>query len=97
MQLFEKVVIRMAQSITPEQMEALLRYASRRLNTTPEELARAFQQNGLHGLAQQAKDSGLTPEQTAQMQTLLENQTQIAQLMNDPRVQELLRRLAGRD
>lgn len=85
----------MAQSITPEQLEALLRYASLRLHTTPEALTRAFQQNGLQGVAQQAADSGLSPETAAQMQALLQNQTQIAQLMEDPRVQELLQRLAG--
>ena len=83
----------MGQEFTPDQMEKLLRYASKRLNTTPEALTQAFQQNGLLGLAQQAQDSGLSPEDAARAQEMLQDRRQAEKLLEDPQIRELLQRL----
>ena len=83
----------MAQEFSPKQLEKLLRYASQRLNTTPEALVQAFQQGGLNGIAQQAH-TAFSPEEAARAQSLLQ-QGNAAQLMNDPQVQKLLEGLLG--
>ncbi len=80
---------------TPEQMEKLIAYASGRLGTTPEHLKALFQQEGLAGLANLAGGSAFTKQETTQAQELLQNKDKAAQLLNDPKVQGLLRQLLG--
>lgn len=84
----------MAQEFSPQQLEKLLKYASRRLNTTPEALKEIFQQQGLFGLAQQAQAADVISEKTAaETQALLKDKEKTAQLMNSPAVQQLLQQL----
>lgn len=86
----------MAKEFTPEQMEKLLRYAGKRLNTSPEQLREAFEKGGLFGLAQQAKESSaLSAEAAEQAQVLIQDKEQAAALLNDPAVQNLLQQLLG--
>lgn len=80
---------------SPEQMEKLIAYASGRLGTTPEQLKALFQQEGLAGLANLAGGSTFTAQETTQAQELLKNKDNAAQLLNDPKVQGLLRQLLG--
>ncbi len=86
----------MAQEFSPEQMEKLLEYASRRLKTTPQALREAFQNGGLYGVAQQAQGTAaLTPEEAARAQAMLQDRSQIEQLLQNPEVQKLLQQLSG--
>ena len=80
---------------TPDQMEKLIAYASGRLGTTPEQLKTLFQQEGLAGLSNLAGGPAFTKQETAQAQELLQNKDKAAQLLNDPKVQGLLRQLLG--
>ena len=71
--------------ITPEQMEKLLTLAAGRLNTTPDALKNALQQNGLQGtLSQQDADRA---------QSLLQDKDKLAALLADPSVRQLLGQL----
>ncbi|MBQ8683138.1 MAG: hypothetical protein IJ518_01310 [Clostridia bacterium] len=77
-------------SMTPEQMERLLVYASGRLGTTPEKLKAAFRQNGLAGLS-----AALTPEEAGRAEAVLGDREKAAALLQDPAVQRLLIQLLG--
>ncbi len=77
-------------AFTPEQLESLITYASRRLGTTPEQLKAAFQQGGLSGLS-----SALSPEEASKAEAMLKDKDAAARLMNDPQVQKLLAQLLG--
>lgn len=77
-------------SITPEQLEKLLVYASGRLGTTPEQLKAAFRQNGLAGLS-----SALSPEEAGQAEAVLRDREKAAALMQNPDIQRLLIQLLG--
>ena len=88
--LFGKVVFSMAQAFSPEQMEQLVAYASRRLGTTPEQLKTAFQQGGLSALS-----DALTPAEASTAEALLKDKDAAAKLMNNPQVQKLLAQLLG--
>jgi hypothetical protein len=84
---------------SPQQIEKLLAYAGQRLGTTPEQLKAVFQKEGLAGLAAlNNKVSGDTfsPEETAKVNTLLQDKEKTAALINDPSVQQLLARLLGK-
>ncbi len=80
----------MAQQFSPEQLEKLVEYASRRLGTTPEQLKTAFQQGGLSALS-----NALTPEETDKAQALIKDKDAAARLMSDPQIQKLLAQLLG--
>lgn len=80
---------------SPEQIEKLVTYASNRLGTTPEQLKALFQREGLAGLSHLADATSMTADETAKAQDMIQNKEQAAKLMNDPRVQDLLRRLLG--
>ena len=80
----------MAQAFSPEQMEQLVAYASRRLGTTPEQLKTAFQQGGLSALS-----GALTPAEASTAEALLKDKDAAAKLMNNPQVQKLLAQLLG--
>lgn len=83
----------MAQAFSPDQMDALLQYAAKRMNTTPEALKTAFQEGGLLGLSQKAEGSGLTSEDAAKAQELLRDKDKAAALLQSPQVQQLIARL----
>ena len=71
--------------ITPEQMEKLLTLAAGRLNTTPDALKNALQQNGLQGT--------LSQQDAARAQSLLQDKDKLAALLADPSVRQLLGQL----
>lgn len=73
--------------ITPEQMEKLLALAAGRLNTTPDALKKALQQNGLQG--------ALSEQDAARAQAVLQDKDALASLLADPSVRQLLSRLLG--
>ena len=86
----------MAKEFTPAQLEKLLQYASRRLNTSPEALMKAFRQSGLTGVAEQAQGTAaFTPQETQQAQALLQDPAALEQWMNSPSVRQLLAQLLG--
>ncbi len=78
-------------NFTPDQLEKLVAYASKRLGTTPEQLKTAFQQGGLAGIS-----AALSPEEAAKAEGLIGSKEQAAALMNDPAVQRLLIQLLGK-
>ena len=75
-------------SITPDQLNALLQFASRRLGTTPEQLAKTAQTGGTGSLA-----SKLPPDKAAQFQSIAGDPDKIRELMNSPQAQKLIEQL----
>ena len=73
--------------ITPEQMEKLLALAAGRLNTTPDALKKALQQNGLQGT--------LSEQDAARAQAVLQDKDALTALLADPSVRRLLEQLLG--
>ena len=81
----------MAQEFSPRQMEALLQYAARRMNTTPQALKAAFEQGGLDGLFEKAQGS-MTPEEAQKAQQVTRGRDAAA-LLEDPQIRGLLKKL----
>lgn len=76
--------------ITPEQLQALLKYASGRLGMTPEQLASTVQNGGLSALSDRAG------AQNAQKITeLARDPARLQQLIGSPEVQAFLSKLTG--
>jgi len=76
--------------ITPEQMEKLLTLAAERLNTTPDALKTALQQNGLQGVG-----GALTAQDAARAEAVLQDKDKLTALLADPAVRRLLDQLLG--
>lgn len=76
--------------ITPDQLQALLNYASRRLGTTPEQLAHTVQHGGLEAMA-----GGIGPDTARRVQELVGDPQQAQQFLNRPEVRALLQKLGG--
>jgi len=76
--------------ITPDQLQALLGYASKRLGMTPEQLASTVQNGGLSALSDRAG------AQNAQKITeLAGDPARLQQLISSPEVQAFLSKLTG--
>ena len=75
----------MSQNPTPAQLQALLQYASKRLGTTPDHLIQTVQNGGLESLA-----SNLPAADSAKLKQLLQDKSQVEQLMNSPAARQLL-------
>ena len=73
--------------ITPDQLQALLGYASKRLGMTPEQLARTVQNGGLSSLSNYAG--------TQKFAELANDPKRLQQLINAPEVQAFLSKLTG--
>ena len=83
-------------SFSPQQIDRLINYASQRLGTTPQQLKAVFQQQGLAGLSQLTGDpAAFSSPEAAKAQELQQNREQAAQLLDDPRVQSLLKQQLG--
>ena len=80
------------QKLSPEQMYALLQYASRKLNNTPADLANALSNGGVNGLS-----ARLSPETAAKLRGMMGDKARAEQLLASPQAQELLRRLTKKD
>ena len=76
--------------ITPDQLQALLNFASHRLGMTPEQLAKTVQQGGLSSIA-----GTMNADSTRRINELVGDPQKAEQFMNSPQVQELLARLLG--
>ena len=68
--------------LTPEQLQALVQYASKRLGTTPEKLQRTVQQGGVADVA-----AGLPKEE------VLSDKKKAEALLNSPQAQKLMQQL----
>ena len=73
---------------TPEQMQALLQYASQKLGIPPAQLADAVRRNGGEGLA-----ASLSPSSRHTLEQLAGDPSQLQALLNSPQVRQLLARL----
>lgn len=74
--------------LNQEQMYALLQYASRKLNTTPVQLAEALSNGGLEDLA-----GHLSPENAAKLHSMMGDKARAQQLLQSPQAQALIRKL----
>lgn len=75
-------------SLTPEQTEALLRFAGKRLGISPAALAGTLQAGGTEALRER-----LSPQERQTLDTLLGDRTQADALLASPTVAALLKRL----
>ncbi|MBR5540542.1 MAG: hypothetical protein IKU56_04100 [Clostridia bacterium] len=76
--------------ITPDQLQALLGYASGRLGMTPEELAATVQNGGLSALSNRAGSQNMK-----KITELAGDPARLQQLINSPEVQAFLSKLTG--
>ncbi|HJD24518.1 MAG TPA: hypothetical protein H9694_10320 [Firmicutes bacterium] len=74
--------------LTPDQLNALLQFASKRLGTTPEQLAKTVQTGGPGSIA-----SKLPPEKAAQFSSLAGDQAKMQELLSSPQVQKRIEQL----
>lgn len=74
--------------LTPEQLQALLQYASQRLGTTPEKLADTVSNKGMESLA-----SKLSPSDRAKFQEVVSDKNKMEQMLNSPQAQQLIQQL----
>lgn len=78
----------MSQNPTPAQLQALLRYAGKRLGTTPEQLLQAVHNGGLDALARQ-----LSPEDAARLQQMTGDRALAEHWLRSPAAQQLLKQV----
>lgn len=76
--------------VTPDQLQALLGYASRQLGMTPEQLAKTVQQGGLSAVSE-----NISPESVAQIQALVGDPQKAQQFLSSPEVKAMLGKLLG--
>ena len=74
--------------VTPDQLKALLAYASKRLGTTPEQLEKTVTEGNLSALA-----GRLDPENAAKLNEIGEELA--AQLLQSPQAQQAIAKLLG--
>ncbi len=75
-------------ALTKEQMYALLQIASKKLGTTPTQMAESFNKGGLDGLT-----ASLSPENASRLQSFIGDRGRAEQLLNSPKAQEVIRQL----
>lgn len=73
---------------TPDQLNALLRFASQRLGTTPEQLAKTVQTGGTGSISSQ-----LPPDKAAKFQSIANDPAKMQELLNSPQAQMLIQQL----
>lgn len=76
--------------VTPEQLQALLQFAAKRLGTTPEQLAKTVQEGGLSAVSDK-----LGADNVKKVTDLAGNPAQIEQFLQSPQVAALLKQLGG--
>ena len=76
-------------NITPEQLQALVQFASKKLGTTPENLARTVKDGGIGSLTDR-----LSPADAAKLKAVAGDSDQINQLLATPQVQALIDQLS---
>lgn len=75
----------MGYDLTPEQLNALVQFAARRLGVTPQELAKTVQTQGLDGVA-----ARLAPQGGG----ITDKKAQAEQILQSPQAQALLKKLS---
>lgn len=78
-------------NLSPEQTDALLSMASKKMGIDPADLRRQMQSGDMSSVL-----SGLAPAQRDRIQSLMQNPAAIQQLVQNPKVQQLLRGLMGK-
>ncbi len=76
--------------ITPDQLQALLGYASKRLGMTPEQLAKTVQNGGLGALSDKAGAQNMQ-----KFSELASDPARLQQLLASPEVRAFLSKLTG--
>lgn len=76
--------------ITPDQLQALLGYASKQLGMTPEQLAATVKTGGLDALT-----DSVSPENARRINDLVGNRQKAEQFLSSPEVQKALGKLLG--
>lgn len=71
--------------VTPDQLQALLQYASKKLGTTPEQLVKTVNQGDMSSLT---KD--LSPEEQARFKAMTADKGKAEQVLNSPQAQQLI-------
>lgn len=74
--------------LSPEELQQLARYASRRLGMTPEQIAAAVNEGGLSALSEKMSD-----RENQRLGDFLKDPEKARQLMAMPEVQQLIRQL----
>ena len=76
--------------ITPDQLQALLGYASRQLGMTPEQLAATVKAGGLGALS-----NSVSPENARRINELVGDRQKAEQFLSSPEVKKALGKLLG--
>ncbi len=74
--------------LTPEQLEALLKFASSKLGISEQQLARTVQSGNID-------DLGLSPESSKKLEGLIGGRNSAETLLQSPQVKALLSQLLG--
>ena len=77
--------------LSQEEMDRLMQTAGQKMGTDPQKLRAQLSQGDLSGIMQQ-----LSPNQKAQLNHFLNNPAAIQQMMENPKVQQLLKSLMGK-
>lgn len=80
----------MKEKLTPEQMRALIEYASKKLGVTPEQLSQTVEGDMAHQLA-----SKVSKEDAAKFQALVGDKDKLETMLKSPRAQQLIEKLLG--
>lgn len=78
-------------NLSQSQMDALMNMAGKKMGTDPQKLKEQMQSGQMDGVLK-----GLSPNQQAQINNLMNNPAAIEQFMSNPKVQQLLRGLMGK-
>lgn len=76
--------------VTPQQLQALLQFAAKRLGTTPEQLAKTVQEGGLSAVSDK-----LGADNLKKVSDLAANPAQIEQFLQSAEVRAMLQKLGG--
>ena len=75
---------------TPDQLEALLQYASKKLGTTPDQLKKTVSTGGVDALA-----SSLSPQEASKMKSVVGDQKKAEEFLKSPQAQQLIQKMLG--
>jgi len=70
---------------TPDQLQALLKYASQKLGVSPNELQKSLQGDALQKVA-----SKLPPEEAAKFQEVVSDKAKMEKLLQSPQAKQLI-------
>ncbi len=76
--------------ITPDQLQALLNFASKKLGTTPEKLAKTVTEGNPEDLT-----SRMDPQNAAKLHEILSDRSKAEQLLHTPQAQKLINQFLG--